>query len=488
MPEFRSPAQGTGRIQHVWLVLLLAWPWVQPFSSTPLPNVWPWLTSWTCLALALLMWQRLSLTILVQGWALAALLSSAMGLVQFLGQAEFFAPALHVPAYLGDAMGNLRQRNQLASLLAMGILAVLIWRALALSMAHTLWMLALLVMGLAATASRTGLLQLVFIAVWMLLHRAAPKGREALVLTGVVLGVYALASWLLPELLRHLSGQATDNAMARMGALGGCGSRQALWANVLHLVAQHPLAGWGWDQLRYAHYITEYTSLRFCDMLGNAHNLPLHIAFVWGVPVAVLASLGVLVWVVRARPWHHQGAGPQLAWGVLGVLALHSLLEYPLWYGPFQVALLLCLWLMRGRVWQFLQVRTRATGLALVLLGVLGFVAYDYAQVRQIYLPAAQRYSVWREPALQLAQRAWLFRGTAVFAQVTTTPVHEGNARAMLEASLVAMRTSPEPRVIEKLLDSARLLGEVALYEAHKKHFQRVYPQAYLAWAYHRQP
>jgi O-antigen ligase len=488
MSEFRATAQGTGRIHHVWLVLLLAWPWVQPFSGTPLPNVWPWLTSWTCLALALLTWRRLSVAILVQGWAVAAVLSSAMGLVQFFGQAELWAPALHVPAYLGDAMGNLRQRNQLASLLAMGMLAVLIWRGLGLSRVHTLWMLALLALGMAATASRTGLLQMVFIACWMLLHRSGPKGREALVLTGLVLGVYALASWFLPGLLQHLSGQATDSAMARMGALGGCGSRQALWANVLHLVAQHPLGGWGWDQLRYAHYITEYPSLRFCDMLGNAHNLPLHIAFVWGVPAAVLASLGVLVWVVRAKPWHHQGAGPQLAWGVLGVLALHSLLEYPLWYGPFQVALLLCLWLMRGRVWQVLQVQTRATGLALVLLGVLGFVAYDYAQVRQIYLPAAQRFSVWRDPALQVAQRTWLFRGTAVFAQVTTTPVHEGNARAMLQASLLAMRTSPEPRVIEKLLESAQLLGEDALYEAHKKHFQRVYPQAYLAWAYHRQP
>jgi hypothetical protein len=331
------------------------------------------------------------------------------------------------------------------------------------------------------------LLQLLFIVVWMLLHRAAPKGREALVLTGLMLGLYALASWLLPGLLEHLSGQATDSAMARMGALGGCGSRQALWANVLHLVAQHPLGGWGWDQLRYAHYITDYPSLRFCDMLGNAHNLPLHIAFVWGVPAAVLASLGVLVWVVRAKPWHHQGVGSQLAWGVLGVLALHSLLEYPLWYGPFQVALLLCLWLMRGRVWQVLQVKARAVGLALGLLGILVFVAYDHAQVRQIYLPAAQRYSIWRDQALQVAQRAWLFRGSAVFAQVTTTPVNEGNARAMLEASLEAMHTSPEPRVIEKLLGSAQLLGEDALYEKHKKHFQRVYPQAYLAWVHRQQ-
>jgi hypothetical protein len=163
------------------------------------------------------------------------------------------------------------------------------------------------------------------------------------------------------------------------------------------------------------------------------------------------------------------------------------LLEYPLWYGPFQVALLLCLWLMRGRVWQVLQEQARALGLALILLGILGFVAYDHAQARQIYLPAAQRYSIWRDQALQVAQRAWLFPGTAVFAQVTTTPLHEGNARAMLEASLVAMRTSPEPRVIEKLLGSAQLLGEDALFEKHKKHFQRVYPQAYLAWAHRQQ-
>jgi hypothetical protein len=488
MPDIRVTAQGTGRICHVWLVLLLAWPWVQPFSGTPLPNVWPWLTSWTCLALALLMSQRLTVAAVVQSWAIAALLSSAMGLVQFFGQAEMWAPALHVPAYLGDAMGNLRQRNHLASLLAMGLLAVLIWRALGLSIAHSLWMLALLAMGMAATASRTGLLQLIFIGLWMLLHRAAPRGREALALTAFLLGMYALASWVLPVLLQQLSGQATDNAMARMGALDGCGSRSVLWSNVLYLVAQKPLGGWGWDQLRYAHYITEYPSQRFCDMLGNAHNLPLHIAFVWGVPAALAAMLGAGVWVIRARPWRYKSAEHQLAWGVLGVLALHSLLEYPLWYGPFQVALLLCLWLMGGRVWRAWQDRARATGLAVVLLGMLALIAYNHAQVQQIYWPSQQRYSVWRDQALQVAQRAWFFRNTALFAKVTTTAVNEGNARVMLEDSLRVMHSSPEPRVIEKLLDSALLLGEKALYETHKVHFQRVYPQAYLAWARYSQP
>ena len=40
-----------------------------------------------------------------------------------------------------------------------------------------------------------------------------------------------------------------------------------------------------------------------------------------------------------------------MAWAVLAVIGLHSLLEYPLWYGPFQIAFGLCLaWLwLTGR-------------------------------------------------------------------------------------------------------------------------------------------
>ncbi len=36
-----------------------------------------------------------------------------------------------------------------------------------------------------------------------------------------------------------------------------------------------------------------------------------------------------------------------MAWGLLGAIVLHSLLEYPLWYGPFQLVFGLCL----GMLW-----------------------------------------------------------------------------------------------------------------------------------------
>ena len=53
---------------------------------------------------------------IARAWAWAALLSSAMGLFQYFGVADIFGGLVHVPVYLGDAVGNLRQRNQLATL------------------------------------------------------------------------------------------------------------------------------------------------------------------------------------------------------------------------------------------------------------------------------------------------------------------------------------------------------------------------------------
>ena len=473
---------------HRVITALLVFPWIHNFAPGPLSDLVPTLISWAALALVMMHWRYLSASAVAQSWAIAALLSSLMGLVQYFGFADAFASVMHVPAYLGEALGNLRQRNQQATLLTIGMLAVLVWHAWGLPRRHVLWMLALLAAGLAATASRTGLLQLLFLVFWIALHRRAFAGPSMGVLSIIgTLAVYLLASMVLPQMLGYLTGEFTGSALTRMGKLDGCGERQVLWSNVLHLSAQKPWTGWGWDELRYAHYITSYPGPRFCDILGNAHNLPLHLAFVWGVPAA-LVVLVLLVWlIVRARPWRDNGMEKLLASGVLGVIALHSLLEYPLWYGPFQVAVVLSLWLMGGRVALALRDAAWPRSAAFVLLALLAVVAYDYAQVRQIYLPAQQRWGIWRDKPLEAAQRSWFFPGTALFAEVTTTRLSQQNARWLLEASQRVLHTAPEGRVIEKLLESAQWLHEEELFALHKQRYQEVDPKNYLAWS-RRQP
>src|SRR5665811_2179347 len=92
-----------------------------------------------------------------------------------------------------------------------------------------------------------------------------------------------------------------------------------------------------------------YPGARFCEILDNAHNLPLHLVVELGLPLAVLVC-GAGLWLVwRQRPWRERDATRQMAWAVLALILLHSLLEYPLWYGPFQVAFGLSLWLLWRR-------------------------------------------------------------------------------------------------------------------------------------------
>ena len=80
---------------------------------------------------------------------------------------------------------------------------------------------------------------------------------------------------------------------------------------VLHLIAQKPWTGWGWGELKYAHYMASYPGERFCDILGNAHNLPLHLAVTLGLPLALAACAGLLTLLWRAHPWRLQGPADQ---------------------------------------------------------------------------------------------------------------------------------------------------------------------------------
>lgn len=463
-----------------WLIgLLLVWPWIHPWAPGPLPNTLPLLVSWGALAALLALGHLPSAMDLAKAWVCAALISSAMGLVQYFGAAAPLGGWVHVPGTLGEAMANLRQRNQLATLTSMGAVAVLWWRSQGLPRRHTFWMLTLLAFGNAASNSRTGLLQWLLLAGLLALWQWTARGRRPpwswpWLLWG--LGMYLLGSVLLPWALAIGRGQGISNALVRMTANDGCGSRSVLWHNVLQLIGERPWTGWGWGELKYAHYMASYPGERFCDILGHAHNLPLHLAVTLGIPATALLGL-VCFWLVwRARPWRPDHPSASLAWGVLAVVGLHSLLEFPLWYGPFQLAVLGSVLIL----WRPARPHLASHHRHVQLLGVAGLclvtlIAWDYQQVRQMYLPAAQRSTLWSNDPWPAARQTWFFTGTARFAELTTTPVTADNAHDMLDASLSVLHYSPEPRVIDKLIASAHLTGQDALANWHQAQKQKVY-------------
>lgn len=495
------------------VALALAMPWLMPPQGGPSPAILPWFFSLICMGLLVVLWfisrpwasalSRFELGQSLAGaWLAAALLSCLIGLCQYLGVAPSFF--FMSPAGGGEAFANLRQRNQFASLINIGLCAVLWWAAQAQpTLKNRAWtgslMLAtvLLALGNAASSSRTGLFQLGLIAMmtwwWCCLSplMSTPLFRRLLIITVVS---YLLAALLLPVLVGHALG---GGIFARLQEGGpACSSRLVLWSNVLHLIAQKPWLGWGWDELRYAHFITLYEGPRFCEIMGNAHNLPLHLAVTLGLPAALLLC-GSGVWLVwRARPWRETDATRQLPWGVLAVIGLHSLLEYPLWYGPFQMAVGLCgllLWQTRAQVagkagssfnpsTGAIQAKLWGIGVywfVLVLLAGLIYAAWDYHRISQIYLPVSQRAPAYRENTLAKIKSSWLFQNQVRFAELSVTPLTPDNAERLNALAHEVLHYSPEARVVEKSMNSARLLGREDEAQFFDLRFRAAYPEAY---------
>lgn len=482
-----------GGLPKVFLALLLTLPWLNPFASGPSPAVMPWLVTLLCVALALFwfplrQWVRPG--VLAAAWVLAALLSTAMGLAQYFGVEQFFASWVNVSD--GQVFANLRQRNQFATLTSIGLVALVWWAARAGGAArewgrHFGVLLAALVLGLgsAASSSRTGLVQLVLLAA-LAVGWGTWRQRDA----RRVLLAAALAYGLGVLLLPWLAGLAPGSSGILSRFQGeGCGSRLVLWRNVLELVGQRPWGGWGWGALDYAHFMHLYEGPRFCQILGNAHNLPLHLAVELGVPAALLLCGAALCLVWRARPWRERDPARQMAWGVLAVIGLHSLLEFPLWYGPFLWAACLSaglLWVTRAPlalVPDAQRVGHRQVLLAALLLSAVSYAAWDYQRVSQIYRPPEQRLAAYRDNTLEKISRSWLFAQQARFAELSLTPVTRDNAARMNALAHALLLYSPEARVVEKLVESAVQLGrdeEALLFLAR---YRAAYPQEHARWA-----
>lgn len=414
-------------------------------------------------------------------WLAAGLASTAIALAQSFGLADAVAPFASASPH-AQAFANLRQRNQFGSLCAIA-LAALLWGLPRGAMAGRCLAAAALAVGSAATTSRIGLLQLVLLGVAALAWPGERRpDRFRIWLAAAV--AYVAAALALPWLQQAAGVAASVPIWDRVTGIPGCSSRAVLWSNVLHLIAQRPLAGWGWGELDYAHFVTLYPGERFCDILDNAHNLPLHLAVELGVPAAALATAAAGAVVLRARPWAERDDRRRLAWAVLGLLAAHSAVEYPLWYGPFQLACGLAVGVLgsqreRGREVE----RGYAIALPAVLGIAIGYAAWDYQRVSQVYLRPEDRIERWRDDPLSHGLQSRLFRSHARFAQLTTSSLTAVNADWTLESSLRLLHHSPEPAVIEKVIESAAMRGRDDLALWYLARYRAAFPRQHAAWA-----
>ncbi len=279
-------------------------------------------------------------------WGLAL----AGGLNVVLAVVQVFIPNLPDGDWLaasgipGRAVGNLRQPNHLSSVLTWGCIAVvgllelrrLAWRAAALA-------LAAMVFAVVLTASRTGLVSVLLLALWGLLDKRLQRPTRLVLLAAPLL--YAAAWWGLAQ-WAAASAHSFGGA-ARLAETDISGSRFGIWANTWALIQQQPWAGVGFGEFNFAWTLTAFPG-RPTAFFDHTHNLPLQLAVELGLPLAaaVMALLLWALWRAAAAAWWAPQAGPRPAASGLALaqrcavmmvlmIGLHSLLEYPLWYAYF---------------------------------------------------------------------------------------------------------------------------------------------------------
>lgn len=425
-------------------------------------------------------------------WLLIGLLQAAIGLIQYAGLAAESRWWMSASPQ-GVAYGNLRQRNQFATIINIAFLCLVFYACSARTRAWTArtWvrfcvMLGAVLLGTAnaLSGSRTGLLgSLLVLAITILwsLHKYPDVRR----LTSLFAAAYASTSVFV---LGGPFNRAGTSALARFMEERGCHSRLVLWENVIELIKQRPIGGWGWEGLSAAHFSTLYEGVRFCEILDNAHNLPMQIAVSLGLPLLVGICLAA-IWAIRiSRPWAESDPQRQLHWGVLALMLLHSMLEYPLWYGPFLMITSLSIGALGARrpaqtPLPEAAARRGITGwIAAVLLMAVLYAAWDYWRVSQIYLPREARAANYREDTLAKISSSWLFADQVRFAQLTITPLTPANAAVMHELAERTLHFSPEPAVIEKYIGSARLLGRDADAAWAESRYAAAFPAEHARW------
>jgi O-antigen ligase len=391
------------------------------------------------------------------GWLLAGICNGVLGLIQYFG---------YTAEALGIAFGFLRQRNNFATLCNIALIALIyLWHQKQFSFPYGKWLAAasglLLAAALAATTSRAGLLGLAAIAILTLTQKKLRKTA-----------LFAILGYCLYALVLPIVSGSGESIFARVSHTiqneQFQDSRTVMWHNTLAVILQHPMLGVGWREIDRSLHLTDFGSAaRFPGQVDNAHNLPLQFAAELGIPFTALWLLAFSWLVIRNKPWQTRSPEVLLGWCVLLVIGIHSLLEYPLWYAPFQVATGMAAGLVftQKNPLNNTSVSDTWRGLAGISLIVFSsYAAYDFNRVRQLFIPSSGRAG---------AESSWLFAAQVRYAKLSTMTKTAGNAAEVYALAQEVFHFSAEPWVLKVMIESgeqlatnnAKIAAEVALFK-----------------------
>jgi O-antigen ligase len=443
--------------------------------------------------------ETLSLVI-ASALAAGALLSAAAGLIQFYGLKTPLNAWIARPTSIA-LFGNLAQANHFASHATLGLLslAYLSLRGRRTAMIALPCTLPLLfVLGLSGSRSvwLFMLAALALAGVWRALHRDDANKRLFMVTGGLVIVYFLMQVVVQAGWVRSPAQDALTAVDRLFGSPGSVIDRFSLWRASWTLLLAHPLNGVGWGAFASAYYqqITAIDADKLFNLYHNSHNIVLHLLAETGLIGGLLLAVPMVIWAFHAL---RTPRNSQLWWllALTGVFAVHSLLEYPLWYAYFLGIAALLLGIVETPALPMRRIRL----LALLLLLAGGFnlatLWTDYRTFERLFNPSPGQLP----PANLVEQMISLHRDPLLIPYVETATavglsLDETGYRQQLFINSRVLRFSPQPRLVyrqalllaladrpqearEQLLRARRAYLEPPGFAADLERLARIHPE-----------
>lgn len=280
---------------------------------------------------------------------------------------------------------NLGQPNQLATLLLMG-LACLIYlfelRRVSALIAGAFTVLLLL--GVAATESRTGWIGTSLLAIWLLVSKVKVGLRTPIVAVFGAFSGFVCAVWVWPKMVMFVYEGGAIHGVADQHVNVTAGSRAIVWPQIFDAAMQHPWLGWGVREVSRAHNAVLH-AYEVGEPFTYAHSIVLELLIGLGFPMAIVLLLVVSVWSI-SRMRSVNTLTPWFCVAVVLPFAIHSLLEFPFAYAYFLVPIAMAVGALEqsiGEVHAYRVPRRAAVGVVAMSTALMFWSVLEYIQVEE---------------------------------------------------------------------------------------------------------
>lgn len=264
-------------------------------------------------------------------------LNACIGILQHYSWHTIF-DGLVIAKLSAVVYGNLAQPNHFANYIALGLISLgFLFQQQKLKRGYVVLLALPMLFVMTMSGSRSSWLYLLLMAVmaWRWARRDAGMkpmlGYSLLLIAGF--GLMHLVAQL--QVVTAATGNV--NTVGRLLNHEETGDiRLYLWHEAGLMFMQSPLLGAGFGQFAWQHFqlVPVLQPDNIIGLYNNAHNVVMNLAAETGVVGLLILFAPLGMWANAARRIR---LGAEHWWGyaILGVLAIHSLLEYPLWYAYF---------------------------------------------------------------------------------------------------------------------------------------------------------